>query len=162
MLGPTHKAFATTTMSSILLMTPKKETIVDIIICISISWICATLPDMDKHLPEKYHRTWTHALWIPFILAYCCYHSQGMIQTIIFAILVSYMSHLIGDAYSKAGIAWLYPFQTYIYKDDGGFYVKGKRGIFIPLYTVGKSKIPWKLLWYILTVILLIILMFTS
>lgn len=158
MLGPTHRAFATTAIAGTLLVTPQKESPVEIILALTVAWFSATLPDIDKKLPEGYHRTWTHAIWIPLLIGYGFYNSSGIVKIILLSLFISYMSHLIGDAYSKAGIAWLYPFQQYVHEPNGRFYVKGKRGIFIPLYTVGKSKLPWSLFWYLLTSLLLTLL----
>ena len=51
MLGPTHRAFATTAIAGTLLVTPQKESPVEIILALTVAWFSATLPDIDKNLP---------------------------------------------------------------------------------------------------------------
>ena len=134
MLGPTHRAFATTAIAGTILVTPPKESPVEIILALTVAWFSATLPDIDKKLPEGYHRTWTHAIWIPLLIGYGFYNSSGIVKILLLSLFISYMSHLIGDAYSKAGIAWLYPFQQYVHEPNGRFYVKGKRDHYPSLF----------------------------
>lgn len=87
MLGPTHRAFATTAIAGTLLVTPQKESPVEIILALTVAWFSATLPDIDKKLPEGYHRTWTHAIWIPLLIGYGFYNSSGIVKILLLSFL---------------------------------------------------------------------------
>lgn len=103
--------------------------------------LSASLPDIDKLFGTE-HRGITHAVWIPaafFIGAYQV-QVQPFVSSLLFGAAIGYSSHLIGDAFSMAGIAWFYPFQQYVRNPDGSFYVRGNRGPFRPIYRVGDKS----------------------
>lgn len=167
MLGPTHKAFGLTLASTTLMLgyqpllsqSQNPETtgllIAQFGITLVTAWASSTLPDIDRHF--KKHRGITHAIWAPLIILYLYWlnYDTRFISPVLLGLFMGYMSHLIGDAFSKAGIAWFYPFQKYKYYPNGAFHVVGKRGPFRPLYYVGESiGINAALLWYIITVVI--------
>lgn len=105
------------------------------------------LPDIDQVLGHT-HRGFTHAVWIPIALLLTAWKTKTVMVPYIqiplwsamaFGCGIGWMSHLFGDAFSEAGIAWFYPLQQYVREPSGAFYVKGNRGPFLPLYTVGDS-----------------------
>jgi membrane-bound metal-dependent hydrolase YbcI (DUF457 family) len=74
-----------------------------------------------------------------------------------FGICLGYLSHQVADAFSKAGVAWLYPFTEYRRYANGAFVLKKKkRYIFKPLYRVGskplgiKGETYWKMILFAL------------
>lgn len=169
MLAPTHRAFATASAGATLLTVhytteifAEVETstlILQSIIIVVLSYLTATLPDMDQFVPFLGHRGITHAIWIPGIIFYFLWGSTG--EPYLFAVLagvfIGYTSHLIGDAFSTAGIAWLYPIQQYGGSSNGAFWVKGFRGPFLPLYQVGTPFIiKPAIIWYTLAGIALL------
>lgn len=111
--------------------------------------IGSTFPDIDQKLPIK-HRRITHTLWLPMILCGLLYHMPNIpmvdlvhmntiIRPALFGFIIGDLSHLIGDAFSTAGIAWFYPLQGYRQYSGGAEVVKGPRLIFQPIYKVGEK-----------------------
>lgn len=161
MLKPTHKAFATTFTTEILILNDKLQLYeikpYEQILIIGIAGLTASLPDVDtkSYIPLR-HRGITHTIWIILLLLFSCYYYPNFIT---FGILSGYTSHLIGDAYSKAGIAWFYPLQQYKRYSSGAMIVKNRCMLFPPLYKVGKQIGPLKAsyYWYFITILLWII-----
>lgn len=161
MLKPTHKAFATTFTTGILILNDKLQLYeikpYEQILIIGIAWLTASLPDVDtkSYIPLR-HRGITHTIWIILLLLFSCYYYPNFIT---FGILSGYTSHLIGDAYSKAGIAWFYPLQQYKRYSSGAMIVKNRCMLFPSLYKVGKQIGPLKAsyYWYFITILLWII-----
>lgn len=186
-MEPTHKAFATTFTSVGLLgynalsqpnnfihlvykpdIKPISAT--SIFIIIAIAWLTSILPDIDmilkrhhvRHIPFK-HRGLTHSIWPVLMLIYGCFYFQHnqWLFLILLGSTFGWISHLIADAYSKAGIAWLYPFTQYKRYANGNMTVKKYRKFFIPLYRVG-VKVGFcdaKYYYYFLTICLLLYVM---
>ena len=151
MLGKTHRPFAVAFTAATLTLTHNfiscytdSSTIVDAIQVVEtlvVSWAAGVLPDIDQILPIP-HRTITHAIWIPLIaliVAFKVYPTNTFIFPAIFGASIGYFSHLLADAFSKAGIAWFWPIQGYRRYANGAFVVKGPRGPFVPLYQSGES-----------------------
>ena len=115
----------------------------------------SVLPDMDQALGLA-HRGISHAVWIPLgVLACSLRLPDGLWKAVLFGLAVGYLSHLAGDAFSKAGIAWFYPIQGYQRKGTGQFYVKGCRGPFLPLYRVGDGAYAYMpAVWYLVNALL--------
>lgn len=153
MLGPTHRAFGFASSAGVLLLANEYtnlladkeplEAIIQVSAIIMISSFAAILPDLDRVIPFIRHRGITHAIWIPMLLAYLLYQHQDHLyySTLFAGLFIGYTGHIIGDAFSTAGVALLYPFQQYKDYSSGAFHVKGHRGIFQPLYKVGVASI---------------------
>lgn len=149
MLGPTHRAIGVITSSCVLLLghdgicahVPDCASVVGACEVVALTTIGAylgsSLPDIDKKLLT--HRGITHTLWAILVLAYACFASRqnGLVFAFLSGLTMAYALHVVCDAFSTAGIAWLYPFQQYKRYASGAFHVKGFRGPFVPLYTVG-------------------------
>lgn len=118
------------------------------------AYAASTLPDIDQNIPGIKHRTWTHTIYPVLALSGLTYyfakhHITGYplqdlwIPIVLAGMTVGYTSHLIGDAFSTSGINW---FNPYGYRDygNGSRVVKGFRGPFIPIYTVGQGPIGAK------------------
>ena len=153
MLGKTHRGFGFACITGVLCaaypiipgfalarrISPALVAPTQIGLSIAAAIIGSTLPDIDQKLGTT-HRGLTHALWIPAILAFLSFRTfrtDIWIFAATFGLLVGYLSHLVGDAFSSAGIAWFYPFQQYRHFGTGAFKVKGFRGPFLPIYHVG-------------------------
>lgn len=163
MLGKTHKAFSLTTTSATLLVAYPYLSIYNvdtvpkagaqIILTLTTAWVSSTFPDaIERNILRTKHRGIIHAIWIPLGLLYASFLLREHVWffPMMFGVFLGYLSHLVGDAFSMAGIAWFYPFQKYERKSNGSFYVKGNRGIFRPLYTVGKRGIINPVIfWYV-------------
>lgn len=169
MLAKTHRSFAVASASATLLVLAKTSdmyTSVEPIqatatmgIVIIAAFIAGTLPDIDQYIPFISHRGITHAIWIPLLLGYATWmqRPEPYICAILFGVTIGYTSHIIGDAFSAAGVAFFYPLQRYQRTGSGAFYVKGFRGIFQPLYSVGQpSIIPPKLIYYAVSALLIL------
>lgn len=170
MLGPTHRAFGFAASTAVLVLTqehlPAYEnpsmmtTGMALIVTQAAALLSSTLPDMDQKLGMR-HRGLTHAVWIPCIFGVLSvlWRDDPVRFSLVFGILLGWFFHLFGDAFSKAGVAWFYPFQTYQYHSSGAFYVKGNRGLFRPLYSVGDSAFSFlPALWWIAGILLTILL----
>ena len=98
--------------------------------------LVSTFPDVDRAWA---HRSFPHAVWIPMGLGFLAwkYRTGLWMGPVALGASIGWTSHLVGDAFSHAGVAWCYPFQQYERFPDGSFYVKGRRGPFVPLYAVG-------------------------
>ena len=73
------------------------------------------LPDVDLHtsalgrfihLPFE-HRTWTHAIWWPALLC-----GFGVLHRFLFYLGIGMFIHDFWDAFTPAGINWLYPIKS--------------------------------------------------
>lgn len=194
MLAPTHRAFAVASASAtvatlayttniiaeiptiteglstpipqVLLSTPVPQ-ILSILALLIVTFLTATLPDIDQYIPFIRHRGITHAIWIPLGLGYLVWkfwNPQTLYDLsrliLLSGTFIGYTSHIIGDAFSSAGIAWFYPLQRYADSGTGAFYVKGFRGPFLPLYRVGQDIfINPSIIWYGISIMLLFITM---
>ena len=95
----------------------------------------ALLPDIDSetsilgryvYIPVE-HRTITHALWIPlglFVLGATCYIG-GFWSVTWLSISLGWLSHLVVDSWSRAGICWWWPRKRYIHYESGAFVAPG-------------------------------------
>lgn len=188
MLRPTHRAFATTftaaTLTGYTALVPvinKGEALIKsshihpvtpvswptmIIACV-VAWVIASVPDLDNLL-KRYkvdfipiaHRGFTHTIWIVLLFAYLTIRAQNpYVGAILLGITLGWASHIVADAFSTAGVAIFYPFQRYNRYSSGAMVVRGRRGIFQPIYTVGDQIGPInpKYYYYVLTGIILII-----
>lgn len=159
MLGKTHRPFALTVSAGALLLVhshmpmynvPPMEYALRVSITFGAAYVAGVLPDIDRVFP--WHRGITHAVWLPLVFLYLAFYKfagHGIYAPLFFGAFLGYMSHLAGDAFSKAGVAWFYPFQRYIRYDNGAFVVKGRRGPFQPVYEVG-DRMFWFMpyVWY--------------
>lgn len=125
----------------------------------------ASYPDIDQELPIK-HRGVTHTLWgVGIVVAFAGWSTiaQPMGTTwtslcllpLLTGFATGYMSHLVADAFSTAGIAWFYPLQQYRSYGNGAEVVKGHRFIFQPIYKVGQKffGIPGSLIWWTIAIV---------
>lgn len=114
--------------------------------------IGASAPDIDQSIPGMKHRTWTHTLWAILIFSgltyYLRYHYLSnellidmSLVIAMFGFTIGYASHLFGDAFSTSGIDWFYPLIGYKTYGSGASVVRGFRGPFIPIYSVGHGVI---------------------
>ena len=71
MLGPTHRAFATTVAATTVVALSLPHPL----ITIAVAGLMATVPDMDKHFKVFKHRGITHSIW-PVVL-----YSRGAKKT---------------------------------------------------------------------------------
>lgn len=107
--------------------------------------IGSLLPDIDSsssvfgrffHLPFK-HRTWTHSFWAVAILCILIAYSPWMWLSIVLkGLLFGYLTHLLLDAVSAAGVCFWYPFQKYRMYPGGAFVKPGHK---IKLYHAGSK-----------------------
>lgn len=166
MLGRTHRAFALASAAGICLAAAslRPESVASITwagrtgLFLGGAWAAASLPDIDRVL--FWHRGFTHTIWVVAGLLFAAHAIPDIYilwgQPLLYGIALGYFSHLLGDAFSKAGVAWFYPLQGYVREPGGVFYVKGFRGPFLPLYEVGDKAFAFApALWYGLAVICL-------
>lgn len=167
MLGATHRAFALTTLSTLGLayqalehepVTAYFDTFAEhnlralpvAGLLILGALMGASYPDIDQGLPIP-HRGVTHNLWVAMIIGagiYYCAHvaphpygaGHGLLLPGLVGVLIGYLSHLVGDAFSTSGIDWFYPLNGFKTYPNGARVVRGHRFIFQPLYRVGS---PW-------------------
>ena len=170
MLLKTHRPFAVAFTAATLMIVHDKipcytqsQTMTDILQVgetLIASGIASMLPDVDQILPIP-HRTITHTIWIPCIALFVAFKLFAMDVFIFPALLgaaLGYFSHLLGDAFSKAGIAWFWPLQGYHYYPGGAFVVKGPRGPFLPLYHSGDGMFKFMpLVWRIVAIFTVIV-----
>lgn len=97
---------------------------------IAMFWLGILLPDCDSrgsiigkvfYLPVK-HRTWTHTLWVVFLLMFA-----GSKLIWLKPLAFGYFLHLLADSVSSAGICWFYPIDRYITYPNGAFVAKGHK-----------------------------------
>lgn len=170
MLAPTHRSFATASAGASLLVlsqvtdifaeTEPMSLITQSVIIMVVSFLTATLPDYDRMIPFIRHRGITHAIWIPAAIFYFLWQNLGepYVFPALLGLFIGYTSHIVGDAFSTAGIAWFYPIQQYSGPPTGAFWVKGFRGPFLPLYSVGSPAIiKPTIIWYGITALTLFI-----
>ena len=112
----------------------------------------SSFPDIDQQIPGMKHRTWTHTIWaILLCIGLLHFLRNNYITNALFVDMslvivmlgftIGYISHLLGDAFSTSGIDWIYPLIGYKTYSGGATVVKGFRGPFIPLYSVGHGVI---------------------
>lgn len=170
MLAPTHRSFATASAGATLLTLSQTTDLftetepvllaTQSAIVVAVSFLTAVLPDYDRVIPFIRHRGITHAIWIPAIIFYFLWQNIGepYMFPALLGLFIGYTSHIVGDAFSTAGIAWFYPLQRYEGSPNGAFWVKGFRGPFLPLYSVGSPFIiKPTIIWYTITIITLFI-----
>lgn len=164
MLAPTHRAFSVPVTTGCMLLAYKADALfhgaiwqqsLSIAIVVVSAWIASTLPDWDRYIPFLRHRGLSHAIWIPLAAIIYAFYAPGtMIPYVCFGFGCGWFSHILGDSFSIAGDAWLYPFTGYVRYDSGAFVVKGPRGPFIPIYRSGeKTGINMKWVWYALGIV---------
>ena len=106
----------------------------------------STLPDVDLHI-KKFHRTITHTLWFIALMGFLWWkvHTNpdipfhSVLNQVLFGNMLGTAFHCIEDAYSKMGVAWLWPFQQYITYPNGAKVLKGPRPLTPPIYHVGST-----------------------
>lgn len=158
MLGPTHRAFGVAAVTGVYAVTkpllpPDTFPIIGLQLGLlqGGALIGSTLPDIDQKLGAT-HRGITHTIWIVGLLSlFTSRQTNPYLFTLCLGLTLGYFFHLFGDAFSKAGVAWCYPFQRYERYAGGAFHVKGFRGPFIPFYSVGDKT--WSYMpkvWWIL------------
>lgn len=117
-----------------------ENTIVFLFFACMFFWFGSLLPDADSresvvgrvfYLPFK-HRRMTHTFWTLGILSFAwSFH-------IWFKWLwLGYFLHILGDAFSKAGVRWLYPLTRYKEYESGAFIAEGHR---FQWYRAGKKS----------------------
>lgn len=163
MLAKTHRAFGFAALTGTLALTYEKwellmapvlqgdrlATCFQIGVTVMGGLLGSTLPDIDQKLGGT-HRGITHAIWIPLLLFGSALFGIPRLPIsllnkeyafgFLFGLALGWLSHLIGDAFSTAGIAWFYPIGAYRRYPSGAFTVKGARGPFQPIYRVGDRK----------------------
>ena len=105
--------------------------------------IGSTLPDIDVK-SERFHRTITHTLWLMGFLWWKVYTNptipfHSVLNPVLFGNMLGTAFHCIEDAYSKMGVAWLWPLQQYITYPNGAKVLKGPRPFTPPIYRVGSK-----------------------
>lgn len=120
--------------------------------------LSAPLPDLDERGITLFkHRGITHTIWVVILLAYFAYWAQTapypFIAPLSIGLLIGWTSHIIGDAFSYAGVALFYPFDRYV-ENGNSWYVQGNRMLFKPLYRVGTKPlgIPATVIWGIIII----------
>jgi membrane-bound metal-dependent hydrolase YbcI (DUF457 family) len=107
MLRRNHRIIALSITTAITL--PLKLTLPQLLLVEITTLITANLPDIDQRLPFLKHRGITHTIWSWLIItATIFYLTNNTLISIIASI--SYLSHLIIDSLSIAGIRWFGPF----------------------------------------------------
>lgn len=163
MLGKTHRAFAFATSAAVLVAVHSGIHTEEISLGQSLlsqtalhtgAILFSTVPDIDRGFGPGQHRGIIHSIWVVLLLAYVTYRIR-IINPYVYMFglgaTIGYLSHLIGDAFSIAGIAWFYPIQQYERYASGAFHVKGFRGPFIPLYRVGDKTFSFMPgLWWVI------------
>ena len=119
------------------------------------AWITSMAPDIDRRF--HIHRGVTHAIWVPMAFAVTAWvlRHQIYLSSAALGACIGWLSHEVGDAFSKAGDDFFYPFGPgYKRYPNGAFCVKGNRGVFVPLYTVGDKKYQYMpMVWWTIYVI---------
>lgn len=93
-----------------------------------------TLPDIDQNKTVRKaigHRTWTHSVWPVLAILWL---AKALFLPLVGLAAGMYV-HILMDAFSVCGVAWLYPFTGYR-KYPGGAAVKKGTHVF-RLYRVG-------------------------
>lgn len=157
MLGPTHRAFGVAAVTGIYTvihpwLPPDNFPILGMQLGLMQAGALfgSTLPDIDQKLGTT-HRGITHTIWIVGLLSFfTSRQTNPYLFFLCLGVTLGYFSHLFGDAFSKAGIAWCYPLQRYEQYAGGAFHVKGFRGPFVPLYHVGdKTWACMPIIWWL-------------
>lgn len=157
MLGPTHRAFSVAAATGVYFFIQPQIPATTIplaglqLAILQGGALCSsTLPDIDQKLGGT-HRGITHTIWIVALLAGITSQMTNPYWFHLWlGLTCGYFFHLFGDAFSKAGIAWCYPLQRYEHYSGGAFHVKGCRGPFVPLYSVGDKTWAWTpIAWWI-------------
>ena len=165
MLKRTHKAFGLALAGGLIVAQEKTgyavvpTGLVETPLLLFLTHLSATWPDIDERLKQKKHpflaklvghRKLTHAIWIPLMWLWIGWFSgvnSYWLQVILSGVVIGWTSHLIGDGCSVAGVDFLYPLIGYHTSRNGQQIVNRPR-LLPALYTVGKSKLPWPVMWY--------------
>jgi membrane-bound metal-dependent hydrolase YbcI (DUF457 family) len=100
------------------------------------------LPDADNprsiagrrvRLPGE-HRTWTHAIWVPLLLLVL---SRVSFLRPLAWLAVGWVNHVALDAFSRAGVCWLWPLTDYLRYPSGAFCARGHR---FKIYATGRES----------------------
>lgn len=78
------------------------------------------------------HRTWTHSIWPLLAMALLSWFLP-----IFWWLFAGYAGHLFWDSFSRAGVCWFFPFESYRSYPSGA---KVKKGHNHWLYRVGKPS----------------------
>ena len=110
-------------------------------LCLFLFYLGTLLPDIDHehstlgrffYIPVE-HRTWTHAIWIPFVFAVA-----SLWVPVLAWLAAGYFLHLFFDNFSAGGVCFFYPVTSYRkYGPDG---VKVKKAHILKLYYTGKTS----------------------
>lgn len=102
-------------------------------VCISAACLVvgSLLPDIDapssivgRHLPFGLpfpHRTLTHSVWAVGIVVGLCWLLSQVVGLSAWWLLFGYISHLVMDSISAAGVCWLWPITNYKRFGSGAF-----------------------------------------
>lgn len=77
MLGPTHRAFATTTAVTTVVALSLPHPL----ITIAVAGLTATVPDMDKHFKIFKHRGITYSIWPVVLLVFLAIRAENPLVT---------------------------------------------------------------------------------
>lgn len=158
MLKRTHMAFATSCAIAYVTVTSPEQVGLNELLIIGSAVVSAPLPDLDERgVTFAKHRGISHSIWVIMLLAYLTYWAQTapypFVAPLSIGFLIGWISHIIGDAFSYAGVAFFYPFQRYV-EDGDRWYVSGNRMLFKPMYPVGTKPlgIPATVIWGIIII----------
>jgi membrane-bound metal-dependent hydrolase YbcI (DUF457 family) len=113
-------------------------------LAVALIMLGVVLPDCDYkgslishlfYLPIE-HRTWTHALWFPLVVALVAVLLPPV--RILVWLSVGYVVHLAFDACGACGICWFYPYPGYHVYESGA---RVKRGNHLRLYGSDKNDV---------------------
>lgn len=107
MLRNNHRIIALTITTAITL--PLKLTLPQLTIIEITTLLTVNLPDLDQKLPFLKHRGITHTIWSWILITGTIFYLTNNLLISITA-SISYLSHLILDGLSIAGIRWFGPF----------------------------------------------------
>ena len=144
-----------------LVTTPEQPLIVTYLLVTAGVLVGSILPDIDVK-SKRFHRTITHTLWFIALMGFLWWkvHTNptipfhSILNPFLFGNMLGTAFHCIGDAYSKMGVAWLWPFQQYITYPNGAKVLKGPRPLTPPIYRVGSKflGIPGHVWWTLVAV----------
>ena len=69
----------------------------------------ALIPDLDLVLTKSLHRTWSHSLLTLALLNFLASKLQVFDAPAMLIFSLGFISHLLGDSYTKRGVNWLWP-----------------------------------------------------
>lgn len=144
-----------------LVTTPEQPLIVTYLLVTAGVLVGSILPDIDVK-SKRFHRTITHTLWFIALMGFLWWkvHTNptvpfhSILNPVLFGNMLGTAFHCIGDAYSKMGVAWLWPLQQYITYPNGAKVLKGPRPLTPPIYRVGSKflGIPGHIWWTLIAV----------